>query len=149
MCSRDWEYLNLDGNDDLLSLPVTVPSESQLTIKLKFAVETRDFLPLRIFIKTTEQGRTDHVIRISEKIVELIEEFMISANEAVAKELSSNYYPCIFRVHKQPTASKLEILESTLSALDLHLPKNIKPKHFRDILDKAKNKNVIDHLVVF
>ena len=92
-----------------------------------------------------KDGKVDSVaIRERLDSHKLIEEFMISANEAVAKELSSNYYPCIFRVHKQPTESKLEILESTLSTLDIHLPKNIKPKpkHFRDILDKAKNKNV-------
>jgi len=74
----------------------------------------------------------------------LIEEFMISANEAVAKKLSKNHCPCIFRVHDQPSEAKLEILESTLSTLDLSLPKNVKPqpKHFRDILDRAKNKNI-------
>ena len=63
----------LDTSDDLITLPLNVPSGSQVSIKFNFTIEDREFLPLSIFISTTEQGRTDHVIRISEKVVEPIE----------------------------------------------------------------------------
>tara|TARA_B100001750_G_C15518768_1_gene609638 strand:+ start:70 stop:1152 length:1083 start_codon:yes stop_codon:yes gene_type:complete len=93
-----------------------------------------------------DKGNKVKSVEIKERLDShrLIEEFMISANEAVAEELSKNHHPCIFRVHERPSESKLEILESTLSALNLSLPKNInpKPKHFREILSQAKSRNI-------
>lgn len=70
----DKNFILLDDNDDVLSLPLNVPSNNEVEIKLKFSIENRSFLPLRVFVTTTEQGRTNHLIRISEKIVEFIED---------------------------------------------------------------------------
>ncbi|NCA67472.1 MAG: ribonuclease R [Clostridia bacterium] len=42
----------------------------------------------------------------------IIEEFMIAANEGVARELESRKYPCLYRVHESPTEEKVKTLEA-------------------------------------
>ncbi len=56
-----------------------------------------------------------------EKIVhdeshQLVEEFMLAANEAVARELFSRHIPFISRVHDEPDAEKLSELRDELAA---------------------------------
>lgn len=47
----------------------------------------------------------------------LIEEFMLAANETVAKYLTDAGVPCIYRVHEKPAADKLENLRAVLAPL--------------------------------
>lgn len=49
---------------------------------------------------------------------QLIEEFMIAANEAVSEFLSAHALPCLFRVHEEPDREKLENLYELLARLD-------------------------------
>ncbi|HET7437653.1 MAG TPA: ribonuclease R [Thermoanaerobaculia bacterium] len=62
-------------------------------------------------------------IRPSERNVahRLIEEFMLSANETVARELVFANQPGIFRVHEQPDPNKLEDLKAILKEFKLSL----------------------------
>lgn len=46
---------------------------------------------------------------------QLVEEFMLAANEAVARELSANKIPFISRVHDSPDAEKLDELREELA----------------------------------
>jgi ribonuclease R len=50
---------------------------------------------------------------------QIIEEFMITANEAVARFLTDRDMPCLYRAHEAPDPDKLESLFKTLSATDL------------------------------
>ncbi len=49
---------------------------------------------------------------------QLIEEFMIAANEAVSEYLAAHALPCLYRVHGEPDREKLETLYTLLSRLD-------------------------------
>lgn len=49
---------------------------------------------------------------------QLIEEFMIAANEAVSEFLQAHALPCMYRVHAAPDREKLETLYTLLSRLD-------------------------------
>jgi ribonuclease R len=49
---------------------------------------------------------------------QLIEEFMIAANEAVSEFLAAHALPCLYRVHAEPDREKLETLYTLLSRLD-------------------------------
>ncbi|OIN99785.1 MAG: ribonuclease R [Desulfovibrionaceae bacterium CG1_02_65_16] len=49
---------------------------------------------------------------------QLIEEFMIAANEAVSEYLSAHALPCLYRVHAEPDQEKLENLYTLLARLD-------------------------------
>jgi ribonuclease R len=55
----------------------------------------------------------------------LIEEFMLSANETVARELVLNNQPGIYRVHHPPDAQKLEDLKEILKEFKLKLRGNV------------------------
>ena len=52
----------------------------------------------------------------------LIEECMIMANVAVARELDKTHTPTLYRVHAQPDEQKLERLHSTLHSLGIDAP---------------------------
>jgi ribonuclease R len=52
----------------------------------------------------------------------LIEEFMVLANVAAAQALEQRQAPCLYRVHDQPDAAKLEALREFLATLGIALP---------------------------
>ncbi len=71
----------------------------------------------------------------------IIEEFMIAANEAVARFLSENKVPAIYRVHEQPEKEKLRDLEKLLDTFSIPHKTNVKDiKALRAILDNVKGK---------
>ncbi len=45
---------------------------------------------------------------------QLIEEFMLSANEQVARKMKRNRFPCLYRVHDEPDEEKLQELRQTM-----------------------------------
>ncbi len=69
----------------------------------------------------------------------LIEAFMICANVAAAETLESRKRPCMYRVHDQPTAEKLESLRTFLATLGLNLARGqvIQPRQFNALLSKV------------
>jgi ribonuclease R len=74
---------------------------------------------------------------------QIIEEFMIAANEAVARLLTDRGLPCVYRVHESPDADKLGAAMKLLSRTTLgpRLPKpkagGLRPKDVQDILAAA------------
>ena len=72
----------------------------------------------------------------------LIEEFMVAANEAVARYLSREGIPSIFRVHPSPGRADLEDLRSLLELFGLLLPKPEKmtSRDLQRVLDQVEGK---------
>ncbi len=72
----------------------------------------------------------------------LIEEFMLIANQIVARHLVKNHYPAIFRIHEPPDCEKLLDLQMTVSSLGYSVPNpdTIKARDLQKILEKAKGK---------
>ncbi|MBT6095984.1 MAG: ribonuclease R [Rhodospirillaceae bacterium] len=69
----------------------------------------------------------------------LIEEFMVTANVAAAEALEKRRLPCMYRIHDQPSAEKIEALSQFLASLDLRFSKGqtVKPIQFNQILKKV------------
>ena len=64
---------------------------------------------------------------------QLIEEFMIAANEAVSEFLQAHALPCMYRVHAAPDHEKLETLYTLLARLDGEAaPKKARTDRFSD-----------------
>ena len=83
----------------------------------------------------------------------LIEEFMIAANVAAAETLEARGGACVYRVHDQPDAAKLEELRDLLAGLGLKLSKSrrITSANINHILAKAAespNRHLINTLVL-
>lgn len=68
---------------------------------------------------------------------QIIEEFMIAANEAVAEYLGE---PSLFRVHELPDAAKLAVFRDYVKSLGLYLPKEAarEPQVLRDFLEEVR-----------
>ena len=84
----------------------------------------------------------------------LIEEFMLAANEAVAKHLVFVPTPAVYRVHDRPDESRLAALRVVLGPLGYDLPEDeeeVTPATFQAILDQAEGKpeeRFVDDLVL-
>ena len=71
----------------------------------------------------------------------LIEECMILANVAVARELGKRGVGTLYRVHGKPEDKKIDVLLETLNALGVaaELPEDVQPRDFRAITDRFPN----------
>jgi len=83
----------------------------------------------------------------------LIEECMIIANVAVARELEKTHSPTLYRVHGQPEEEKLERLQATLHALgvDAQIPQTVAPRDLQAItrrLGTSTARPFIESLIV-
>jgi len=69
----------------------------------------------------------------------LIEEFMIAANVSAAETLEEKRTLCMYRVHDEPAAEKIDALREFLASLGYKLAKGqvLRPRHFTQILEKA------------
>ena len=73
----------------------------------------------------------------------LIEEFMLLANETVAKNYSLKQIPFVYRIHEKPTAEKIKGVLEFLNGLGIACPKqpkNITPSFVQNLLDLIKDK---------
>lgn len=75
---------------------------------------------------------------------EIIEDFMLLANECAARFARENNLPFVYRVHEDPSAEKLSTLKGYLTLLNVPFPSNkmqFSPKDFADILERTKGES--------
>ncbi|WP_291271996.1 VacB/RNase II family 3'-5' exoribonuclease [Geothrix sp.] len=69
----------------------------------------------------------------------MIEEFMLLANETVARFFTRKKIPSIYRIHDEPDPLKLEIFAEVARAFGLLKPKEVPtPEHLNAMLDKIR-----------
>ncbi|HEX6174476.1 MAG TPA: ribonuclease R [Candidatus Binatia bacterium] len=90
------------------------------------------------------QGLPEDIIRAERNIAHrIIEEFMIAANEAVARHLTAKELPALYRVHEGPEKESLEALAPFLLSLGYRLPlkkDKIAPLEIQNLLEVARGK---------
>jgi len=87
------------------------------------------------------QGRMADIIRAERNMAhQVIEEFMLAANETVAAHIERKEAPFIYRIHEEPDEDKLTDLIEFLATLGITLPavKKLRPLHLQKALAKAK-----------
>lgn len=74
---------------------------------------------------------------------EIIEQFMLLANETVAKHAADNLLPFVFRVHETPSSEKLLNLQKYLNifGIPFQIPEtsDIQPSDIQTIIERIKN----------
>ncbi|MFZ2872017.1 ribonuclease R [Zavarzinia sp.] len=136
----------IDGKTDEMTGPLLEPVLKPLWAAWKavmIAREKREPLEIDAPERVIRLGASGHVLSIEPRARldahRVIEEFMILANVAAAEELETRRQPCMYRVHDQPTATKLDALREFLRTIDIKLAKGqvLKPRQFNGILART------------
>ncbi len=88
-------------------------------------------------------GRIEEIVRAERNIAhQLIEEFMIAANEAVARFLFQEKAPSLNRVHEAPDEKSVEAFREFVAELGYRFPPpaKIRPHSFQRLLDQVRGK---------
>jgi len=89
--------------------------------RLRFKAGSLDLDFPEMKIRLDERGRVERIEKVENDVShQLIEEFMLLANEAVAGQLMGRNVPAIYRVHEEPDERRLQ--EYREEVLSHHLP---------------------------
>ena len=79
-----------------------------------------DFPEIKIWLDA--DGRAERIERlVNDESHQLVEEFMLAANESVAKEIKHRAVPCIYRIHEKPDPDRLNEFRQNAAAAGLRL----------------------------
>jgi ribonuclease R len=88
------------------------------------------------------EGKIENIVKRERNLAHmLIEDFMITANEAVAEFLTEKGFPLLYRVHETPDSNKVkELIEFLpLENTKIKIPEEPTPKFFQKLLDLIKD----------
>ncbi len=88
-------------------------------------------------------GRVDRIAVAEHNIAhEMIEEFMLAANQEIAKHLDRKEIPSIHRIHEPPDEDKLSHFNEFIDGFGLRLPSihNVKPLSLQKLLSKVEGR---------
>jgi ribonuclease R len=100
------------------------------------------------------QGETEDVIRAERNLAhQIIEEFMIAANEAVAHFMSESGFPSLYRIHEPPQRETLLEFQRFVSNLGYKMRKESEdsPREIQRVLLEVKGKaeeRVVNNLLL-
>ena len=87
-----------------------------------------------------EAGLVEDVVAADRNVAHrIIEEFMLAANETVARHLRDSELPALFRIHERPDPAKVADFEAFTSTLGCGLgapPERVRPRHFQQLLKR-------------
>lgn len=89
------------------------------------------------------QGETEDIIRADRNLAhQMIEEFMIAANEAVAHFMAEKGFPFVYRIHEPPQKEAIVEFRRFISYLGYKMRKDSdhSPKEFQRILSEVKGR---------
>lgn len=96
-----------------------------------------DMTDVKIYVD--EDGYADRLEKqFNDESHQLIEEYMLSANEQVAKIMKKENFPCIYRVHDEPDEDKLNELRETMMSFGVSCGNLTKPREMAALLKKLK-----------
>jgi ribonuclease R len=88
------------------------------------------------------EGKIENIVKRERNLAHmLIEDFMISANEAVAEFLTKKGYPLLYRIHETPDINRVKELIEIFPLKDtrIKIPEEPTPKFFQNLLDLIKD----------
>ena len=117
---------------------------------LKDKAEGRGYIDMSIdeaVILLDGDGRPSDVIKAERGVAErIIEQFMLTANEAVATLLTEQGIPCVYRVHERPSPDKLESFVGYLKHIGIKytplLNDDASGKDYAEVLIEAEERGL-------
>ena len=107
--------------------------------KRRFRKGSLDLDMTSVKIYVDEEGYADRIEKeFNDESHQLIEEFMLSANEQVARVMKRQNFPCIYRVHDEPEEEKLRELRETMITYGVQCGNLQKPREMTNLLKKLK-----------
>lgn len=100
------------------------------------------------------QGEAEEIVRSERNLAhQMIEEFMIAANEAVARFMEGRGVMSLYRIHEPPSGEAIDEFRRFISHLGYRLKKDAdhSPEEFQRILQEAKGRpeeGVINHVLL-
>jgi ribonuclease R len=89
-------------------------------------------------------GQTEGIIRAERNLAhQLIEEFMLAANEAVARHITSRDIPFLYRVHENPDPAKLRTFQEFIYGFGYEfslVEEKVKPSELQRLLAQADGR---------
>ena len=96
-----------------------------------------DMTEVKIYVDP--QGYADRIEKQhNDESHQLIEEFMLSANEQVARQMKRNRFPCLYRVHDEPEEEKLQELRQTMISFGVSCGNLTKSREMSALLQQLK-----------
>lgn len=102
-------------------------------------------LPESEVVLDTEGAIADIVASERNVAHRLIEEFMLLANETVARHLETARMPSLYRIHERPDTLKVEAFETFIGTLGFTLgaePDAVRPAHFQKLVGQIQGTPV-------
>lgn len=122
-------------HSDSLELMVTI---CQLLKKKRYERGSVEFAMPELVVIVDEKGvpyKTDYVEY--DITHQLVEEFMLKANETVAKHLDAQGRDLPYRVHDEPSEDNLKDFAALATAFGFHLPMKPEPSDIQRMFDQA------------
>ncbi|MGM0602963.1 MAG: ribonuclease R [Bacillota bacterium] len=113
--------------------------------KKRFSEGSIDFNFPEVKVELDENGKPADLKKRRHGIPEqLIEEFMIAANEVVAADMSWREIPFIYRVHDQPDLDRMKEFNEFIHNFGYHLKgvsNGVHPRELQEMLEKVEGKS--------
>ena len=91
-----------------------------------------------------DAGQVEAIVASERNIAHrIIEEFMLLANETVARHLETAHVPTLYRIHEEPDPAKVEEFEDFIGTLGYSLgggADTIEPRQFQRLVEKMHGK---------
>ena len=142
----------LDGDEeltkeygDIKDMLFTMFELSKILRDVKYQRGSIDFDIPEIKVVLDSEGKVESLKKRERGEAEkIIEDFMISANEAVAEKLFWLEIPSVYRTHDKPDPERIKTLNDTLAKFNyrIHSFEDLHPKRFQSIIEDSKDKDI-------
>ena len=148
------EILSGEADADLKSkyraVTPTLLKMQELYEILADKAEKRGYIDMSIdeaVVLLGEDGKPTDVVKVERGVAErIIEQFMLTANEAVATLLTEQGIPCVYRVHERPSPDKLDSFVGFLKHIGVKYTALLKDdacgKDFASVLLEAEERGL-------
>lgn len=133
-----------DKYSDIVQMLETMAELAKILNEKRHARGSINFVSRESKIILNADGSVKNIERYPyEQSNNIIEEFMLLANETVAEFMYHTELPFVYRTHEVPSTEKLEIFKQFVSAFGykFNIHQKVYPMQFQELLDEIKGKN--------